>query len=672
MASKINYPGQNFQGGGGSGGGLPNLLTKDPTYLDTFTDNQSFESTIGTWVAYSDAAGTQPVDMTGGSPNTTIARSISSPLDGAGSALMTVNSGASRQGEGVSTLVYVPPAFRGKNVQFNFPFETTGTLVEDDFKAYAYIIDGAAAGVVTPFWQSKIIGAQGVCQSVFAIPTDCTQLRIGIHIARTSTGAATIKFDDVYLTNVIVPIGLAGSDIKDFPGLTFTGLGTVSNTNAWISRMGDTAEIFGYTTTGTPDGTAFSVILPSGYSIDSLKQATVAKTECGMIYDVENNVANTFPAIGYGPHPIFYDGSTTDRVFAAKNTNTGSIFNKDSGTNLFASGITATFRFKIPIAGWSSNVQMANSAQFNISSYLANGTRVTGTAPTKLGEYRSYLRNAGANTWTETNGNPTTAPSSDGFVIYNGNSYASADTNNQPTRYEIFVGKNKNVSFKYFSSTGKTGFANTSPLNYTEFAASGIRSNYDPTTGIATLFAHYGTGSETSHVVGINGSGNALSLVYVDIVISENALSVGVDPVRSSVRVRGGNGQGSTATKIRRFTTLVESVGSAITYADSATDGGSFTINEDGVYSIFYTDISSSAGNLGVSKNASSLTTNIDSLANAEALSITRANTADVSFTMGGAFPLRAGDVIRAHKGSGNTEDTYGYSPIFTITKVSN
>lgn len=51
-------------------------------------------------------------------------------------------------------------------------------------------------------------------------------------------------------------------------------------------------------------------------------------------------------------------------------------------------------------------------------------------------------------------------------------------------------------------------------------------------------------------------------------------------------RVTGSTARGSTNTLIYRWTTEAESNGSAITYADSAADGGQWTISEAGMYSV--------------------------------------------------------------------------------------
>lgn len=114
------------------------------------------------------------------------------------------------------------------------------------------------------------------------------------------------------------------------------------------------------------------------------------------------------------------------------------------------------------------------------------------------------------------------------------------------------------------------------------------------------------------------------------------------------VRVHTGNGHGSTNTKIRRFTTELTATGTAITYADSAANGGSFTINESGVYTVSYCDrVNTGTANFGISVNTSEATTNIQSIiaSNRFAVGTSAADYACVCVTM----RLDAGDVVRAH-----------------------
>jgi hypothetical protein len=113
------------------------------------------------------------------------------------------------------------------------------------------------------------------------------------------------------------------------------------------------------------------------------------------------------------------------------------------------------------------------------------------------------------------------------------------------------------------------------------------------------------TAGTNLYVLQTDGSGNT----------SWVAQSGGGSSVNCAIYLTGGNGYGSTGTKIRRFTTVVTSCSdSSITYLDSATNGGTFTIATAGTYCFGRKDRSGSANYVGFSLNATSLTTNLDSL----------------------------------------------------------
>lgn len=138
-----------------------------------------------------------------------------------------------------------------------------------------------------------------------------------------------------------------------------------------------------------------------------------------------------------------------------------------------------------------------------------------------------------------------------------------------------------------------------------------------------------------------------------------------------AVVVHTGNGSGSVATTIRRYTTVMTNVGTAITYADSATDGASFTINEDGIYAMYSTDKSVNSGlvTAGASVNSSELTTAVENIAIATRLFFSVSGYLGGYWVSGGATRrLSAGDVVRPHHIGGETNTTS--STYFSIRKV--
>lgn len=149
-------------------------------------------------------------------------------------------------------------------------------------------------------------------------------------------------------------------------------------------------------------------------------------------------------------------------------------------------------------------------------------------------------------------------------------------------------------------------------------------------------------------------------------------------PEESEVTVTTGNGYGSTNTKVRRFGAVLSSSGTAITYEDSAADGGSLTINKPGQYEVCTQDTGTGATTLygfGVSVNSAELTTNIESITAANRILFGTAY--NISGASDSANPITrtvrfaAGDVVRAHNGGANLPNstTAAYTK-FSIRRV--
>lgn len=118
----------------------------------------------------------------------------------------------------------------------------------------------------------------------------------------------------------------------------------------------------------------------------------------------------------------------------------------------------------------------------------------------------------------------------------------------------------------------------------------------------------------------------------------------------SRVIVHTGNGHGSSSTAIRRFTTVLTSIGKAITYADSSTLGGTFTINENGIYCVYYEDSGTTGSQeAGITVNSTQLTTSIAGVTLADKIGHLDIPTANRFGDTQNVVFLRAGDIVRAH-----------------------
>lgn len=530
-------------GGGGAGINLAVVDTAANNWEPTQSNNFDFETSVGAWLAYADAAATSPVDMTGGSPGTTMARTTSVEINGAASGFMDLGTGSSRQGEGISLLVNIPTAYRGRVLEVKFPFVATGALVEDDLPLFVYDVTNST--LITPYTSGKILGASGIASAVFPVSTNTAQIRIGVHVARTATTALALTLDDFQISPYTVAKGMAGSDWGPSP-YTFTpnsaAFGTISSP-IWYSRwVGDVLEVKGVFTAGTFGATAATLTLPAGLAIDSSKLSSSAVgTTVGTFHSTHTG-GSTTALFSADAGRLFYDGSSTDTIFWA-NTSGSSALTKSTGAAFAgANGVPVVLEFSIPIAGRSSNVSMAESSTYKISHFLANGTRVTGADPTKLGEWRSQIRNGSAQTFTDTNGNPTAQPSAaDGIKIYGDNAWATGGTSSEPNLYKIFVGKNKNIKVQFYKSAGRTGFVDPVPQNVAATTAYGLMHHYDTNTGIFTIRPITNSSTTSGHHCGLDESFSNVTDCFFDIIVSENALAVGIDnnaPVSNAINER--------------------------------------------------------------------------------------------------------------------------------------
>lgn len=660
---------------GGSGGGV-NFVGMDTSFQPTNTNDNNFESSVGNWATYADAAGVAPVDMTGGSATQlTFSRTTTSgeALNGAGSGKI-VKAAANAQGQGVSVLCNVPAGYRGQTCSITMPFKViSGALVSGDLKVFIYDVTNSV--VIAPFNNDVITSGNFGIAALFSVPTTCTQLRVGFHFASTSGTAVTFSYDDVYVGPQQEALGFAGSDwVRDdtmiVPSASF---GTVTNKQVFWKREGDSVRIRMSFAAGTTTAAVASLTTKAGFALDSAKLSTLTN-QCalGYAYRFSNTGRNT-GSDNYDT--LFYDGSDTANIYISTLFSSDSTFTKENANASFSSGRVFSGELTYPVAGWAANVTVAQNSTFNISSYLANGTRVTST-PANIGEYRTYQKSIASIAGTDNA--PSTAPSAtDGMLIY-GAVYGSAGTSGQPNRWEVYVGKNKSVFPKFYASAARAGDID---VKYDTanglLVVNGLNYAYDPITGVMVIDAMNQASTTSTRTVGsvIPTAGGAVTnptSCYFDVTVSENALAVGMQFPRSELRLDLANGYGSTNTMFRRFTTISINTGGAFTYADSATLGMSVTINEEGLYGITYSDSFSSAANMGLSLNSSQGTVSISSgsLTASTRLAAATTTSAGASNTVTAMRRFVAGDVIRAHT-QGISDAGNGWN-IFSIVKLSN
>ena len=142
------------------------------------------------------------------------------------------------------------------------------------------------------------------------------------------------------------------------------------------------------------------------------------------------------------------------------------------------------------------------------------------------------------------------------------------------------------------------------------------------------------------------------------------------DRIASRVRVEVMNGYGSSNTSVMRFTNTTINAGTDITYADSASNGGSFTINTSGVYAVTLQADFSTGSARGITVNGSNLSTNIDNVAQTigELVAVSYSYAAS-PLAVSAIHYFTATDIVRA-QANGNTVGTFNKA-FFEIVRLA-
>lgn len=183
-------------------------------------------------------------------------------------------------------------------------------------------------------------------------------------------------------------------------------------------------------------------------------------------------------------------------------------------------------------------------------------------------------------------------------------------------------------------------------------------------TGYTTGDMLYASGTDVLTKRAIGTSGQVLTVSGGVPTWSTPTMSLS----QHEIHLTTGNGHGSSGTCVRRFSTTVTNTGSAMTYADSATNGMSVTVNTTGLYYMSYSDMrTTNTPEVNITKNASALNVSPFTLTNGTVLATAFAPTNTWAQCSALAY-LTAGDIIRAQNNGSNDDTTIRV--IFRMIKI--
>ncbi len=341
---------------GSGGGGVGGI-----NYIDNYDFEKDTNGVLPAgWATYSDAAGLAPVDGTGGTPNTTFLTTTTTPLRGINSSLVTKNSGASRQGEGVSYDFTIDSADQAQVLRISFDYNTSVNYADGDIRIYVY--DVTNSRLIEVVDRDLSASSFGKFVGTFQTSPDSLSYRLIFHIADTDTTAWTVEIDNVIVGPQTIVKGAIVTEWEAFtPTLNVTP--TNITPTGYYRRVGSDAEfVVRLDFTGLGPNASLAMVLPNGLNIDTTKIPTLTDQvtrldSTGVFFDASGaGTANHFDVAAFSLV------NTNGFRFWVNQTDDWRQFNPASVPVATAAGDVLFISVKIPIQGWSSNMVLSEDA----------------------------------------------------------------------------------------------------------------------------------------------------------------------------------------------------------------------------------------------------------------------------------------------------------------------
>jgi hypothetical protein len=229
----------------------------------------------------------------------------------------------------------------------------------------AWIIPAGAFGMT----QSSGVG---IATGTFQTSSNGTQYRLVVYNSAATTGAVTVYFDDFSVGPQTAPIGVPATDWVSYTP-TFVGFGTPSAVQFYSRRVGDSLEVRGTFAAGTTTNVPQEIGL--GFNGGS-RNVTVDTTKSGttqVVGTVGGSPAST-TLFGFS---VLSPPSDATFVRMGVQTSTTSLTVAQNASAVASVGQGFQLWFKVPIVGWSSNVQMSNDTDTRVVSFTGTSTANT-------------------------------------------------------------------------------------------------------------------------------------------------------------------------------------------------------------------------------------------------------------------------------------------------------
>jgi hypothetical protein len=270
-------------------GAAPALNYVDSAYLakigKNWIKNAGAEQSRAGWVTYADAAGTAPVDCTGGSPTATWTVTSTNPLAEAYSFLWT-HPASNVQGNGASYQFSIDRSEQGRQQQISLDYEVASgtfaagvipiggaTAVDSDLEVYVYDVTNATL-IYPSNYRLLQNGGQAKYTGTFQTASNSQSYRLCLHAATTSAVAHTVKVDSVKVGPLIVSgdVGTVGAQYDQNASSSNTSV--ASSATAIVDFNSKTRDDASLVTTGS--SWKFTAVFPGWYQVSTALKFTPA------------------------------------------------------------------------------------------------------------------------------------------------------------------------------------------------------------------------------------------------------------------------------------------------------------------------------------------------------------------------------------------------------------
>lgn len=356
-------------GAGGSGGSGKNYISNG-----NFENNSTTGWSLGTTGTLTNGIPTgSPTFGSGASGNLSISTISSGQLAGSYS-LSYASSAATTQGNMLaSDALTIDAEDRARVLTWKYYYKAQSNPSNANWSGTSSNSFGVAVYDETnSTWlgtagQFSMTQSSGVGYSTGTFQTGATtaSIRFVIYNVNATSGAITLYFDDFSVGPQTAPMGPAMSDWTAVVP-TFQGFGTVSSVNIQTRRVGDSLEISGGFVAGTVTGTeARMSLVYNGATVTSADSSKIPANQVVGAWAYGGN-------FGANIVPTMIQQASVTYINFGRGSTTSSGLSLANGNDVSANNAAVVIYAKVPIAGWSSNVQMSNDTDTRVVAMSAS------------------------------------------------------------------------------------------------------------------------------------------------------------------------------------------------------------------------------------------------------------------------------------------------------------